>query len=254
MIKDILALATSLAGQLSPAKVQSIASRVSGDKPPSVGDISVGIVGSTETHNSLERLLSLCVTQNVSGDLLAGILLGASAAGQRLDENQAIEVVWTGPTTPNVPTRRMDQVLLDLIRSAEREIFIVSFVAYDFAPIVEALNSACRRGLIVKVLLEASKAHGGSLDVDPVAMMKRSVPSALCYVWVDRKPPFEEGRVHAKIALSDDQLALLSSANLTGHAMAKNMEAGLLIRGGPVPINLKEHLNALIDTKVLREI
>ena len=149
MMDDVVALATSLAGQLSPAKARSIADRVSGSGPPTSENIAVTTVGSTKTHKTLDRLLSLCVTQNVSGDLLAGILLGASAAGRILDENQAIEVVWTGPMSPHVPTRRMDQVLLDLIRNAEREIFIVSFVAYDFAPIVEALNSACQKGVTV---------------------------------------------------------------------------------------------------------
>jgi cardiolipin synthase len=168
-----------------------------------------------------------------------------------MNDNQALEIVWTGPTTSYVPTRRTDQVLLDLIRSAECEIFIVSFVAYDLAAIVEALNSACQKGVTARILLEASKEHGGSLDQDPLSKMRSAVPSAQLYTWIERVAPFEEGRVHAKIALADDQLALLSSANLTGHAMTKNMEAGLLIRGAAVPKDFKEHLNSLIDTGVL---
>jgi cardiolipin synthase A/B len=253
MMKEIVSLVASLAGRLSPGKIQVIADGVVGNQPSALAKTTINTIGSARSYDTLERLLALCVTENVSGDLLAGMLLGASAAGQMLNESQSIEVVWTGPTTPHVPTRRMDQVLLDLIRGAEREVFMVSFVAYDFAPIVEALNSASERGLTIRVLLEASKAHGGSLDVDPVAAMKSSVPSARLFTWVDRKSPFEEGRVHAKIALADDRLALLSSANLTGHAMAKNMEAGLLVRGGAVPSSLLGHLNALIDTGVLKE-
>jgi len=254
MNDDIVTLATSLAGQLSPGKVQVIADHVAGSEPPALAKAAINTIGSAKTHDTLERLLGLCANQKISGDLLAGVLLGASAASRERDESQSIEVVWTGPTTPHVPTRRMDQVLLDLIGSAEREIFLVSFVAYDFAPIVEALNAASERGLVIRVLLEASKAHGGSLDVDPVAKMSASVPSAQLFTWVDRQPPFEEGRVHAKIALADDQAALLSSANLTGHAMTKNLEAGLLVRGGRVPIDLHAHLLTLIDNNVLREV
>ena len=251
MIEEIVSLASSLATQLSPARVQSIADHIRGDDSPALGNSTITGIGSPKARAALESLISLSAAQNVSGDLLAGILLGASAARQRMNDNQALEIVWTGPTTSYVPTRRTDQVLLDLIRSAEHEIFIVSFVAYDLAAIVEALNSACQKGVTVRVLLEASKAHGGSLDQDPLSKMRSAVPLAQLYTWIDRDAPFEEGRVHAKIALADDQLALLSSANLTGHAMTKNMEAGLLIRGGAVPKDLKEHLNALIDTEVL---
>lgn len=46
----------------------------------------------------------------------------------------------------------------------------------------------------------------------------------------------------------------LSSANLTGHAMEKNMEAGILIRGGTIPEKLHKHLDALVTTKTLGRI
>ena len=54
----------------------------------------------------------------------------------------------------------------------------------------------------------------------------------LRYSVCDRSLPLN---TRAKIAFSDDDVALLSSANLTGHAMDSNMEAGLLIRGGRRP-------------------
>lgn len=37
--------------------------------------------------------------------------------------------------------------------------------------------------------------------------------------------------LHAKCAVADDTLALISSANLTGHALQLNIEAGVLLRG-----------------------
>jgi cardiolipin synthase A/B len=79
------------------------------------------------------------------------------------------------------------------------------------------------------------------------------VPSAALYVWTDRPAPFTEGRVHAKVAVADGHTAFLTSANLIGHALEKNMEAGVVISGGHVPTGLREHLLALVETKVIRK-
>jgi cardiolipin synthase A/B len=116
------------------------------------------------------------------------------------------------------------------------------------------LNAAAARGVDVRILLETSTSHGGSLSVDPVATMQRRVPAAALYVWTDRPVPFTEGRVHAKVAVADGKSAFLTSANLTGHALEKNMEAGVVISGGHVPADLSAHLYALIETKVIRTI
>jgi phosphatidylserine/phosphatidylglycerophosphate/cardiolipin synthase-like enzyme len=41
--------------------------------------------------------------------------------------------------------------------------------------------------------------------------------------------------VHAKIAVTDEEFCFISGTNLTGHAMERNMEAGVLIKGGAIP-------------------
>ena len=106
----------------------------------------------------------------------------------------------------------------------------------------------------VWILLETSTTHGGSLSVDPVATMQSSVPMAALYVWTDRSAPFVAGRVHAKLAVADASAAFLTSANLTGHALEKNMEAGVILQGGRVPQNLRDHLQALVDMKIIRKV
>jgi len=130
----------------------------------------------------------------------------------------------------------------------------VSFVAYDVPSIIAALNDAIDRGVDTRILVEASLTQGGSLLVDPVATMRSAVPSAKLYVWTDRPHPFTNGRVHAKLAVADGAIAFLTSANLTGHALEKNMEAGVLLNGGSTPANLRDHMFALIETKVIKSI
>jgi phosphatidylserine/phosphatidylglycerophosphate/cardiolipin synthase-like enzyme len=211
------------------------------------------IVGTPAARTSVDSLVASWEQSALPGNVVGGILLGAAHARQEL-QRDSIELVWTGPTTPYAATRRTEQVLLDVIQRAKSELFIVSFVAYDVPSIVKAINSAIDRSVEARILMEASLTHGGSLSIDPIGAMRSSVPGALLYAWTDRPHPFTSGRVHAKLAVADAELAFLTSANLTGHALEKNMEAGVLLTGGHVPASLRAHLHALIDMKIVQPV
>jgi cardiolipin synthase A/B len=239
---------------LSPERIESVAERFQGTASLNeVGNLH-HLVTTPVARQAVDRLLGVWGESRVSGDVLAGILRAAEFAHRQTKRESSVELVWTGPTTPFVATRRTEQVLLDLIRNAKKDVFIVSFVAYDVSTVVEAMNAATGRGIKVSVLLETSKSHGGSLPGDPIGTMRNRVPAAELYVWTDRPEPFTDGRVHAKVAVADGLSAFLTSANLTGHAFEKNMEAGVLIKGGHIPSNLEAHLQALIETKVIRRV
>lgn len=48
--------------------------------------------------------------------------------------------------------------------------------------------------------------------------------------------------------------AFVTSANLTGHGLAHNMELGILIRGGRVPVLLTAHFDELMARDILRKV
>ena len=60
--------------------------------------------------------------------------------------------------------------------------------------------------------------------------------------------------MHAKAAIADEQVAFVTSANLTGSAIEANMELGLLVRGGAVPRRLARHFRALMGAGHLEEV
>lgn len=251
-MKQLLNAVTELAILLPPSKIEAIASRLRDDLPPGREQDLQQVVGTPTARAALASLIGAWRTTKSSGELVAGMLMGAAHARERTQRDCAVELVWTGPMTPFVAPRRTEQVLLDVIQQATKELFIVSFVAYDVSSVIAAINAAALRGVEVRILVEASLTQGGSLLADPVAMMRSAVPLAKLYAWTDRPHPFTNGRVHAKVAVADDTTAFLTSANLTGHALEKNMEAGVLIVGGHIPSRLRDHLHALIETKVLR--
>lgn len=249
-MEALLDAATDLAALLPPSRINALSERIRGSGTPDAGLHQ--LVTTPAARAGLDRLVAAWKSSGTSGDMVAGVLIGAAHARKQAQGESKVDLVWTGPTTPFVATRRTEQVLLDLIRNAKSDLFLVSFVAYDVSSVVEALNSAAARNIEIQILLETSTTHGGSLTVDPVATMRRCVPSAALYVWTNRPAPFADGRVHAKVAVADGAVAFLTSANLTGHAMEKNMEAGVLIEGGSIPDNLRRHLEALISTRQLQ--
>jgi len=78
------------------------------------------------------------------------------------------------------------------------------------------------------------------------------VPQAQLYAWRDKAEVFSDGRVHAKVAVADGNTCFITSANLTGYAMERNMEAGVLVSGGGhIPRLLDDHLRSLVDTRLI---
>jgi phosphatidylserine/phosphatidylglycerophosphate/cardiolipin synthase-like enzyme len=56
----------------------------------------------------------------------------------------------------------------------------------------------------------------------PIYSLRDHRPAAVRIAQGDHR-----GRVHGKVAVVDGARAFVTSANLTGHALKKNMEAGL---------------------------
>lgn len=253
-MQELLNAVVNLVSLVSPMKIRAIAGVFRGLGTPLAVPIVNAFVDTPTAREAVAGVVEAWAQVEASGDEVAGMLLGAAEARLRAEREQSVELVWTGPTTRFVPTRRTAQVLLDLIASAATDLFLVSFVAYDVGSVVAALTDATTRGVRVRMLLEASVGHGGTLHYDPAATMRASVPDAELFTWRERSEPFVDGRVHAKVAVVDGARAFITSANLTGHALEKNMEAGILINGGSVPKTLADHLQALIDIKVICQV
>lgn len=250
-MEDLLAAIAALVALISPEKVQAVAARVRRTDASKAGTALLSVLQTPVASTVVEQLTVAWKNTKVSSDELASMLIAASHVYIKAVSEQFTELVWTGPTTPFVSARRTEQALLQVINSAEQSLFITSFVAYDVSTIVKALNLANDRGVVISMLLELSKDHGGSITFDAIGKMRALVPAAKLYAWRDKADPFSDGRVHAKVAVSDGRMCFITSANLTGHAMEKNMEAGVLISGGRIAKLLDEHLRSLVDTKIV---
>jgi cardiolipin synthase A/B len=251
---ELLDAIAALVSLVSPEKVQAIAARVRRTDASKAASTLPSMVGTPVASTVVEQLATAWQNTEVGSDELASMLLAASHVYIKAASEQSTELVWTGPTTPFVSARRTEQALLQVINSAEQSLFITSFVAYDMSTIVKALNAANARGVSITMLLESSQDHGGSINIDVIGKMRGLVPGAQLYAWRDKPGDFADGRVHAKVAVADGRMCFITSANLTGHAMEKNMEAGVLISGNQIPEQLFNHLTSLLHTRIIRPV
>jgi phosphatidylserine/phosphatidylglycerophosphate/cardiolipin synthase-like enzyme len=250
-MERLLEAVTAVVSLVSPEKVRALVDRIRRIEDERANVSLSDIVGTPVAREVVDRLVESWKATSVSAGELASMLLAASHAFESVSKEQAIELVWTGPTTPFVSARRTEQALLQVIGAAKRALFVTSFVAYDVSTIVKALNDAARRGVNISMLLESSQDHGGRITFDVIDKMRTLVPSAKLYAWREKPAQFADGRVHAKVAVADGAVCFITSANLTGHAMDRNMEAGVLLTGGQIPKLLHEHLQALVDTRTV---
>jgi len=253
---DIWNVIAELGLELHPARVSALANLIksinSGNDFPKIRrNLSPNI------NAKLIDLLEQSWTQNkqLTSIEIASALISASLTAELSASRGSVEMVWTGPSSNLVPIRHTEQVLKEVIESAKTKLFVVSFVAYDVPNIHVALNNAIERNVAVDILVESSQSTHSKIQVDSVPKMRKSVPRANIYIWDQSQSPQSAiGVVHAKCAVADDCIAFITSANLTTAAMERNVELGVLIKGGDLPARLDQHLRALIVSDVIKRV
>ncbi|MBI1757616.1 MAG: hypothetical protein HYR62_00070 [Actinobacteria bacterium] len=240
---------------MSPADVATVAARLAQTLPRAdVADLAVAAGSGPAAVERLRSRAPAPVVRAGCDDLLrllhggsaaplvAGALLGAAQATSDQRARQRIDVVWTGPASSVSTSRLTAAVVIEMIDAAGEEIVLASFATNDEPTIVAALRRAADRAVGITLLLERPQDNPSyNSSRDPFAALP-----ARRLVWTRPARP-ERAAMHAKVIVVDRRTCLVSSANLTGAAMERNLECGVLIRGGDQPAQIRDHLLALLD-------
>jgi phosphatidylserine/phosphatidylglycerophosphate/cardiolipin synthase-like enzyme len=175
----------------------------------------------------------------------------------RWQQEQHAELLWTGPSPASqIPARRIDQVLYDLIGSAKREILLVTFAAHKISRLTDGLMKALNRGVNVRLILEFEETSQGQLSMDAINAFPEIIRRrGQIYYWPldkrERNAHGKPGKLHAKVAIIDDQV-VLSSANLTDDGFNRNLELGALLYSSDILQRLREHFDGLCVNGTLK--
>lgn len=218
-----------------------------------------GVV-SAIAHQGYERMASRLVAawsqaDDVGALELASMLRMAAAARAGALRDTRLDVVWTGPGTSAVPSRSTEAVVLEVVASARHQLLLVTYAAFRYPPLVAALGEAAQRGVRTQVLVETRAGAGPLLTLESSTAFV-GIPAVTMYEWPASRRRTSasgaRGRLHAKLVVADRNLAFVTSANLTGSGIEENIECGLLVRGGPVPGRLADHVETLVRQGVFQ--
>lgn len=167
--------------------------------------------------------------------------------------NPIVEIVWTGPKKEDMPFRNTEQAYLDIIGNSKKRLILVSFAVFYQESISSSLREALHRDVEILIIAESEE----KLKTKIWEEIGISGQLVSYYYWPIDKRDFHKESIaslHAKAAISDGNVAFVTSANLTEFAMSKNMELGLLVRGGNVPASLELHFLELIKIGILAKL
>jgi phosphatidylserine/phosphatidylglycerophosphate/cardiolipin synthase-like enzyme len=186
-------------------------------------------------------------------DRSAGLayLTGLAAGYTQRAAEVSVETVWSGPGSHHVPVRATAAVLADIVRDARRELVLMTYSARPHQLLSDALGAAINRGVAVAVVIETLQGAGSALSGDEPYQAFTGIPGIELWHWPTPQRTESGAKMHAKLAVADRRVLLVTSANLTQSGVTKNIEAGLLIRGGTAPVRAAEHIDALRSTGIL---
>ncbi|MCD0485982.1 DISARM system phospholipase D-like protein DrmC [Streptacidiphilus sp. ASG 303] len=243
------AAAAAAAAALGPVQTRSLAGLLArGRSRESV----LGAVQVAAALPAVAGLLDAADADGVTSYEAAAYLRGFTAAWTQQRDRVEVRTVWSGPSSRGVPVRATAQVLVQVVNDAREEILAMTYSARPFPPLIRALRAATARDVRVDIVVETRLGAAGLLDGPEPAEAFRQVPGVQLWHWPAGERTVPGARQHAKVAVADRRVLFLGSANLTSAGARRNIEAGVVVRGGSVPQRAAEHIRELQRVGVLK--
>lgn len=241
--RPLLIVAADVGRALMPAQAEGLAAALAEFDDPSDVSHLVTMVPTPAFQASVGRLLEAWeANPGPSGLAVGSAVASASHAHDEARRNPHLELVVSGPGSQLIKARRTEQVLLEWIGKATKEILLVTFALYMYDDLRKALVAATSRGVEVTVLTEDPQDNPG-FNGNPAKELSDLLVRRLR--WPAEERPETGAALHAKFAVIDGSVTFITSANLTKRAAGHNLEAGVLIRGGEIPGRLIAHVSEL---------
>jgi cardiolipin synthase len=241
--RPLLIVAANVGRALMPAQAEHLATALADVEDPSDATHLIAMVPTPAFQASVTRLLKAWkANPGPSGLTVGSAVAAASHAHDEARRNPHLELVVSGPDSKSIKARRTEQVLLEWIGKATREILLVTYALYMYDDLRKALVAATARGVEVTVLTEDPQ-DNPSFNGNPAKELSGLIVQRLR--WPADKRPETGVALHAKVAVIDGSTAFITSANLTKRAAGNNLEVGVLIRGGDIPERLIAHVREL---------
>ena len=242
-----------------PSTVQAVRAGRLGQQsgPATIGAVASGRPGVTAALQGLQRVWSARYA-GTDGPGFADIL-EAVAEGAKLERtaHPTTEVVWTGPMVEGSYLRATRQVVQDIITGAEQELLVVGYWIAGHGDqegiiqdVVRLMATAAMRGVRVVLVLDSREKSYGKNNRDVLLeLWPKTCQPPQVLTWRVAEDEHHL-KLHAKVLIADRSDALVTSANLTMHALDRNMEMGVRITHKPAH-QIAQHFQLLENAGIL---
>ncbi|HEY0169149.1 MAG TPA: DISARM system phospholipase D-like protein DrmC [Jatrophihabitans sp.] len=245
----LLKACAALGRELTPSHARDLAEALAPYASRAGAEPAASVVPTAHFGAVVRRLLKAWdAYPAVAGSELGPAIAAAAYAHELARTEPELELVLSGPTSAHVHARRTDDVLLELIASAQTSLLLVTYSLHMYPELKAALKGAIARDVQVTVLAEDPK-DNGKFNKDPAFALAGLAVTRLR--WPSDQRPTGWTSLHAKIAVADDHTVFLTSANLSLKASGDNVEAGVLIRGGDWARRILNHIGSQRASAVL---
>lgn len=236
---------------LGPARIRELVDRMSAGWPDESLRASATAPGEAA---AVQALLDARNEAGIGIEPATWYLRGIADGYAHQEARCQADAVWSGPTTHAVPVQATAAVLTKVIEAAQHELVLMTYSAKPYQPVREALTAAVARGVAVTVVVETLQGAGSAISGDEPAVAFAGLTGVELWHWPPDQRTEPGAKLHAKLAAADGTTLLITSANLTASGATKNIEAGVLIRGGTAPERAVEHVRQLQAVGVLNRL
>lgn len=131
-------------------------------------------------------------------------------------------------------------MFLDLIHQAKDRLWIVSPYFVPDSPVILALQLAAMRGVDVRIMLPKNP-DKLLIQLSSYSAIKETIAKGVQFYY------YQEGFLHQKVMLIDDELAMVGTANLDNRSFRLNFEICALIRNHDFALEMETMLQHDLD-------
>ena len=178
-----------------------------------------------------------------------------------------VDLVISGPSMPQVPTRSTKAVFNELVAGIEEEVLIVSFAIYNGKTLLKPLAEKLEENPKISAKFVLNIPRGRNDKTLSNQLISRFKDDFVNKVWPGKVYPEifhfpqsleqnwkERASLHSKVIVVDRKRLFISSANLTDAAHNKNIETGLVLEHPASAERLVTYFDALIAAENLEAI
>ena len=194
-----------------------------------------------------------------TSELATAILLLDEIKKLQHEKIISTSLVWTSPILFHEHADKTDQTITDLLLKAHTSITIVGYAMTSDKHVKEVFSILQKNSRINKIDVKfifdkagEKKVHGKK-QPSVKKIIRNNWDSDITFPKIYTYDDGLKSSLHAKVLIIDSKEILITSANMTGRGMTRNLEMGVR-HTGKAAAEAEELIAALISNKIIKQI